>query len=71
MIYTNQAFMDQFQLLHDDELSEKIDVLYWEHHVGLKEFKHPDEDGHETHPRDSIELMQNLRQKGVCAHYWV
>ena len=59
-----RAFIDQ--LLQDDELAEKIDVLYWEHHVGLKGFKAYDES-----PKLSIELMHNLRQRGICAHYWI
>ena len=59
-----RAFIDQ--LLQDDELAEKIDVLYWEHHVGLKGFK-----AYGESPKVSVELMHNLRQRGICAHYWI
>lgn len=62
------AFIDQ--LLSDDELAEKIDHLYWEHHVGLKGHKEYKRKYDES-PKLSIELMTMLRQKGICAHYWI
>ena len=49
---------------------EKIDHLYWEHHVGLKGHKEYKRKYDES-PKLSIELMTMLRQKGICAHYWI
>jgi hypothetical protein len=56
------------QLLDDEHegLAEIVDVLYFEHHVSLKEwFKYDDS------VEKSLQLFHSLRERGIHAHYWV
>ncbi len=59
------------QLLERDDLTRIVDQFYFEHHVNLKEMaKFWDDTMHGT-IKESLDLMQGLRKKGVAAHYWI
>ena len=62
------------QLLADEKLHKLVDQFYFEHHVHMKEMKNWW--GRHNHWRnagslkDTFELMNGLRNKGVPAHFW-
>ena len=62
------------QLLADEKLHSLVDQFYFEHHVHMKEMKNWW--GRHNHWRnagslkDTFELMNGLRNKGVPAHFW-
>lgn len=59
------------QLLENPKLLELVDVFYFEHHVHLGELAYPWRGTMDGSILDSLQLFQQLRQKGVDAHFWV
>ena len=59
------------QLLEDDSINKLVDQFYFEHHVHMKEMKRCWMDTVQGSMKDSFELMNGLRKKGVAAHFWV
>ncbi|GAX23192.1 hypothetical protein FisN_39Hu012 [Fistulifera solaris] len=59
------------QLMEDRELSSLIDHFYFEHHVGLKELLPNWGSKVQGTIKESLELFNKLRQKGISAHFWV
>lgn len=58
------------QLLEDDSINKLVDHFYFEHHVFLFELKPFWGRGMKGSIKDSFELMNGLRKKGVASHYW-
>ncbi len=62
------------QLLADERLHKLVDQFYFEHHVHMAEMKHWwGSHNHWRHAgslKDTFELMNGLRNKGVPAHFW-
>jgi glycerophosphoryl diester phosphodiesterase len=48
-----------------------IDQFYFEHHVEMKEIARAWKDGMKGSIKESLELFQNLRKKGIASHFWV
>lgn len=59
------------QIYESDELREKIDQFYFEHHVNMKEMARWWTRSMNGTVKDSMELFYGLRQKGVASHFWV
>lgn len=59
------------QLLEDDSLNQIIDHFYFEHHVNIQEVAKYWGPTMEGTIKDSFDLMNGLRKKGVAAHFWV
>lgn len=59
------------QMLQDDAISSKIDHLYFEHHVFLGELANSWARSMQGTTKESLELFQNLRKKGIVSHFWV
>lgn len=64
-----------YQLLEDDSVKGLIDHFYFEHHVNMKEMA-PWWGGKvintmEGTIKESLELMNGLREKGIGAHFWI
>ncbi|MHA7865820.1 hypothetical protein, partial [Flagellimonas marinaquae] len=58
------------QLLEDQQFHDLVDLFYFEHHVHLKELA---KNWHRTMSGtlgESLTLFQQLRKKGIGAHYW-
>jgi hypothetical protein len=59
------------QLRTDDDILKIVDVFYYEHHVMqtelLADWKASARGGTVG---ESLDLMSDIRQKGVAAHYW-
>lgn len=58
------------QLRNDDRLSSLVDVFYFEHHVMQAELGGWGGSATES-VGYSLEMMSDLRRKGVASHYWV
>ena len=62
------------QLLEDERLHKLVDHFYFEHHIHMAEMK--EWWGKHNHWRnagslkDTFELMNGLRKKGVPSHFW-
>jgi hypothetical protein len=59
------------QLLHDDALADLVDQFYFEHHVYLKELEPYWKANVNGTVKESLDLFQALRKKGVAAHFWI
>ena len=59
------------QLLEDDSLNQIIDQFYFEHHVNIQEVAKYWRKSMKGTIKDSFDLMNGLRKKGVAAHFWV
>lgn len=59
------------QLLEDENMSKKVDVFYFEHHVNMKEIAGFWGRSMVGSIKDTMELFHSLRQKGILAHFWV
>jgi len=51
--------------------TDLVDVLYFEHHVAVKELAPFWGDTMVGSIQDSIELFAGLREQGIAAHYWI
>ena len=73
----NEMVEEQFlqQILEDDDISSRIDELYFEHHVGKHPMEYPYWGDSTPNPRQNItqsfQLFESLRKKGIRAHSWV
>ena len=58
-------------LLEDDSLHEIVDQFYFEHHVNIQELARAW--GHTMRGtiKESFDLMNGLRNKGIASHFWV
>lgn len=59
------------QLLADQDLTDLIDVFYFENHVFMEEMAGGWDKNMMGSIDDSMRLFHTLRQKGVAAHFWV
>jgi hypothetical protein len=59
------------QLLEDDSLHEIVDQFYFEHHVKLQELARSWGRSMSGTIKDSFDLMNGLRKKGIASHFWV
>ena len=67
------------QLFEDESIQKKVDHFYFEHHVPIWEYRHlwqPVWRGLNMTTdvktaKESLDIMQGLRKKGVASHYWV
>jgi hypothetical protein len=57
-----------YQLLHD--YSHLVDVMFFEHHVHLKELAGYWRSTMNGTIADSLRLFRSMREKGVAAHFW-
>jgi hypothetical protein len=58
------------QLREDPALLQLVDQFYFEHHVHQLELSIPWAATMEGSVGGSLELMQDLRRKGIATHYW-
>jgi hypothetical protein len=58
------------QLLEDDTVNKLVDHFYFEHHVWIYEMRAWWGKGMTGTVKDSFELMNGLRRKGVASHFW-
>eukprot|EP00536_Pseudo-nitzschia_multiseries_P016787 jgi/Psemu1/299337/fgenesh1_pm.1237_\ len=58
------------QILNDPKYHNLIDQFYFEHHVNLAELKPFWDDSVYGTVEQSLRLFQDLRKKGVPAHFW-
>jgi len=58
------------QLLEDETLHKLVDHFYFEHHVHMKEIARWWGKSMEGSLKDTFDLMNGLREKGVAAHFW-
>jgi hypothetical protein len=58
------------QLLEDDSINKLVDHFYFEHHVNMEEIEPWWDYTMEGTIKDTFELMNGLRKKGVAAHFW-
>ena len=58
------------QLLEDDSINKLVDHFYFEHHVNMEEMEPWWSYSMEGTVKESFELMNGLRKKGVAAHFW-
>lgn len=58
------------QLRGDEELLNLVDVFYYEHHVMQQELLGPWGRSANGSIGESLEMMSEMRQKGVASHYW-
>lgn len=58
------------QLLEDDSINKLVDHFYFEHHVNMEEIEPWWSYSMEGTVKESFELMNGLRKKGVAAHFW-
>jgi hypothetical protein len=59
------------QLLQDESLHPLVDQFYFEHHVNMKEIAMYWGLEVVGSIKDTMELFQGLRQKGVTSHFWI
>ena len=59
------------QLLNDAHLQSLVDHFYFEHHVHLGELAGSWGNSMQGTVHQSLQLLYQLRKKGVAAHYWV
>jgi hypothetical protein len=58
------------QLRNDTKLSNLVDVFYYEHHVMQGELLRYWGNSASGSVGDSLEMMSDIRRKGVASHYW-
>lgn len=58
------------QLRNDTKLSNLVDVFYYEHHVMQGELLPYWRSSASGSVGDSLEMMSDIRRKGVASHYW-
>ena len=61
------------QLLEDKDgvYHKLIDQFYFEHHVRMDDMKKYWSDSMTGTMKESFELFQNLRKKGIPSHFWI
>ncbi|KAI2498567.1 hypothetical protein MHU86_15911 [Fragilaria crotonensis] len=59
------------QLLNNPQLHNLVDHFYFEHHVKMAEIAHLWKTIMKGSVQQSLNLFQNLRKKGIPAHFWV
>ncbi len=57
-------------LLEDDSINKLVDHFYFEHHIRILELRMVWGGHVNGNFKESLELMNGLRKKGVAAHYW-
>ena len=60
-----------YQLLENESLLKIVDQFYFEHHVQVDELAKWWKGSMNGTVKESFDLMQGLRKKGVAAHFWV
>ena len=60
-----------FQILHDERISNLIDVFYIEHNIELYELQSSWGRSMKGTLAESLQLFRGIREKGVAAHSWV
>lgn len=58
------------QLRNDEALLKIVDVFYYEHHVMQKELLGDWKTRVSGTVGESLEMMRDIRAKGVASHYW-
>lgn len=58
------------QLRNDANLLKMVDVFYYEHHVMQKELLGAWGKSANGSIGESLEMMADMRAKGVASHYW-
>jgi hypothetical protein len=58
------------QLRNDANLLKMVDVFYYEHHVMQMELLDSWKDTANGSVGESLEMMADMRAKGVASHYW-
>jgi hypothetical protein len=58
------------QLRNDTKLLNLVDVFYYEHHVMQAELLPSWMSSASGSVGDSLEMMSDIRRKGVASHYW-
>jgi len=58
------------QLLEDDSLNVLVDQFYFEHHIKFKEMAPIWRSAMHGSLKETFDLFNGLRQKGVPAHFW-
>ena len=59
-----------YQLVEDDSLNSLVDQFYFEDRVNMNEIAHLFPNNMEGSVKDALDLMGDLREKGVAAHFW-
>ena len=59
-----------YQLMEDPTLLKIVDQFYFEHHVHQKELVSNWRGTMHGSVKDSLQMMYELRRKGVASHYW-
>jgi hypothetical protein len=62
--------VSQWIVQHPEEVANRIDVLYFEHHVLLSDMCHVWLDSRHGSVLESLQVFTKLRQMGIAAHYW-
>ena len=59
------------QLLNDARFHNLVDQFYFEHHVHMREIAHAWNSSMAGSVKDTMDLFQGLRKKGIPAHFWI
>ncbi|GFH56621.1 hypothetical protein CTEN210_13097 [Chaetoceros tenuissimus] len=59
------------QILSNENISGKIDHLYFEHHVTIAEMRSSWGGSMNGTMEDSMKIFTALREKGIASHFWV
>ena len=59
------------QLLHDARLYSLVDHFYFEHHVHMREIAVHWRASMTGSIKESLEMFQELRRKGISSHFWI
>lgn len=59
------------QLLENERLTRLVDQFYFENHVNIAEMAKFWRDSMEGTIKDSFDIMQGLRKKGIATHFWI
>lgn len=59
------------QVRDDPELAKLIDHFYFEHHVNQAELDSSWQNSTEGTVAESLTLFQDIRKKGIAAHFWI
>ena len=61
-----------YQLLEDETIHKLVDHFYFEHHVDMEEMTRVWTKRHvRGSTKDTFDLMNGLRQRGVASHFWI
>jgi hypothetical protein len=59
------------QLLEDEKFHSMVDHFYFEHHVFLGEMANWWTRSMKGSMKDSFEIFNSLREKGIVSHFWI